>query len=218
MPENMKIIRTAGLVISRPVAFILVLIYMIQSLGLLYLIYDRYENERLIFQQQALIKELKEKLIIQDIIKELQSDLGKNEIGRLTGTIYSESKKYGYDPLLLLAVIKVESTFKKTAVSNKGAMGLMQMKPSTGLDVALRRRLNWNDKYSLFDPRLNVQLGSLYLFELIHKFKDLKHAVVAYNLGETETRRLLRENLPLPKSYLRRVMTAYQDLKEKYEG
>jgi len=42
--------------------------------------------------------------------------------------------------------------------------------------------------------------------------------VVAYNLGETETRRLLRENLPLPKSYLRRVMTAYQDLKEKYEG
>ena len=206
------------MVISRPVAFILVLIYMIQSMALLYLIYDKYENERLIFRQQAQIRELKEKLVIQDIIQDLQSNLGPGEIGRLTNTVYTESKKYGYDPLFLLAVIKVESSFKKRAVSNKGAMGLMQMKPSTGSDLARRGGIDWSGKYNLFDPKYNVRLGSLYLYELILKFKDLKHAIVAYNLGETETRRRLRSDEPLPRSYVERVLDAYNDFREKYAG
>ena len=206
------------MVISRPVAFILVLIYMIQSMALLYLIYDKYENERLIFRQQAQIRELKEKLVIQDIIQDLQSNLGPGEIGRLTNTVYTESKKYGYDPLFLLAVIKVESSFKKRAVSNKGAMGLMQMKPSTGSDLARRGGIDWSGKYNLFDPKYNVRLGSLYLYELILKFKYLKHAIVAYNLGETETRRRLRSDEPLPRSYVERVLDAYNDFREKYAG
>ncbi len=218
MPAKLKTIRTAGMVISRPVAFILVLIYMIQSMALLYLIYDKYENERLIFRQQAQIRELKEKLVIQDIIQDLQSNLGPGEIGRLTNTVYTESKKYGYDPLFLLAVIKVESSFKKRAVSNKGAMGLMQMKPSTGSDLARRGGIDWSGKYNLFDPKYNVRLGSLYLYELILKFKDLKHAIVAYNLGETETRRRLRSDEPLPRSYVERVLDAYNDFREKYAG
>ncbi len=218
MPAKLKTIKTAGMVISRPVAFVLVLIYMIQSLGLLYLIYDKYENERTIFRQQQQIRELKEKIIIQDIIEDFQSDLGKSEVGRLTEAVYSESRKYGYDPLLLLAVIKTESSFKKDAVSHMGAMGLMQMKPSTGVDVAQRRGIDWTGKYALFDPKYNVRLGSLYLYELILKFKDLKHAIVAYNLGETETRRRLRSDRPLPKMYLKRVLANYNDLKEKYEG
>jgi soluble lytic murein transglycosylase-like protein len=218
MPAKLKTIRTAGMVISRPVAFILVLIYMIQSLGILYLVYDNYEKERLIFRQQVQIKELKEKLVIQEIIEDLQSDLGKNEIGRLANAVYEESKKYGYDPLFLLAVIKTESSFKKKAVSDKGAMGLMQMKPSTGSDLALRSGINWQDKYSLFNPKYNVRLGSLYLYELILKFKDIKHAIVAYNLGETETRKRLEADRPLPKMYVKRVLSTYQEFKEKYEG
>ncbi|MBD3218476.1 MAG: transglycosylase SLT domain-containing protein [candidate division Zixibacteria bacterium] len=218
MPAKLKTIRTAGMVISRPVAIILVLIYMIQSMALLYLIYDKYENERLIFRQQAQIRELKEKLVIQDIIQDLQSNLGPGEIGRLTNTVYTESKKYGYDPLFLLAVIKVESSFRKRAVSNKGAMGLMQMKPSTGSDLARRGGIDWSGKYNLFDPKYNVRLGSLYLYELILKFKDLKHAIVAYNLGETETRRRLRSDEPLPRSYVERVLDAYNDFREKYAG
>jgi soluble lytic murein transglycosylase-like protein len=218
MPERLKTIRTAGLVISRPVAFLLVMIYMIQSVALLYLVYNKYENERVIFRQQAQIRELKEKLVIQDIIQDLQSNLGPHEIGRLTNTVYSESKKYGYDPLFLLAVIKVESSFKKRALSNKGAMGLMQMKPSTGFDLARRSGIDWYGKYMLYDPQYNVQLGSMYLFELIRKFKDLKHAIVAYNLGETETRRRLASDRPLPNVYVKRVMATYNEFKDKYEG
>lgn len=218
MPARLKTIRTAGMVISRPVAFLLVMIYMIQSVALLYLVYNKYENERTIFRQQTQIRELKEKLVIQDIIQDLQSNLGPHEIGRLANAVYTESKKYGYDPLFLLAVIKVESSFKKRAVSNKGAMGYMQMKPSTGVDLAQRSGIDWSGKSTLFDPKYNVGLGSLYLYELILKFKDLKHAIVAYNLGETETRRRLASDRPLPNEYVRRVMTAYSDFKDKYEG
>jgi len=218
MPAKLKTIKTAGLVISRPIAFILVAIYMIQSLALLYLIYDKYENERTIYRQQVQIKELKEKLVIQEIIKDLQSNLGKNEIGRLTEAVYTESKKYGYDPLFLLAVIKTESSFKKNVVSNKGAMGLMQMKPSTGSDLADRAGIDWNDKYSLFDPNFNVRMGSLYLYELVLKFKDLKKALVAYNLGPTETSKRIRTDKPLPKSYVKKVMSTYEEFKEKYDS
>jgi len=206
------------MVISRPVAFILVLIYMIQSVALLYLIYDKYENERLIYRQQAQIRELKEKLVIQDILRDLQSDLGAGEIGRLTNSVYSESKKYGYDPLFILALIKVESSFNKRAISNKGAMGYMQMKPSTGWDLAQRGGIDWQDKYSLFRSDYNVRLGTLYLYELVFKFKNLKHAIIAYNLGETETRRRLRSDEPLPKLYVKRVMDTYNEFRERYAG
>jgi soluble lytic murein transglycosylase-like protein len=218
MPARLKTIRTAGLVISRPVAFLLVMIYMIQSVALLYLVYNKYENERVIFRQQAQIRELKEKLVIQDIIQDLQSNLGSHEIGRLTNAVYSESKKYGYDPLFLLAVIKVESSFKKRAVSDKGAIGYMQMKPSTGLDLAQKTGIDWSGKAALFDPRTNVHLGSMYLYKLILDFKDLQHAIVAYNLGETETRRRLASDRPLPSVYVKRVMATYSEFKDKYEG
>jgi len=218
MPSKLKTIKTAGMVISRPIALVLVLIYMIQSCALLYLVYDKYRNERTISSQQILIKELKEKLIIQDVIKEMRSSMGEHEIGRMVNSVYNESKKYSYDPLFLLAVIKTESSFKKNVVSNKGAMGLMQMKPSTGYDVARRFGLDWEDKFQLMNPEYNIELGALYLFELIHKFKNLNHAIVAYNLGETETRRRLRNDEALPKMYVRRVLGTYFDFKERYEG
>ena len=218
MPAKLKTIKTAGMVISRPIALVLVLIYMIQSCALLYLVYDKYRNERTISSQQTLIKELKEKLIIQDVIKEMQSSMGEHEIGRMVNSIYNESKKYGYDPLFLLAVIKTESSFKKNVVSNKGAMGLMQMKPSTGFDVAQRFGIDWDNKFELMNPEYNIELGALYLFELIHKFKDLNHAIVAYNLGETETRRRLRNDEALPRMYIKRVLGTYYDFKERYEG
>ncbi|NIP43478.1 MAG: lytic transglycosylase domain-containing protein [candidate division Zixibacteria bacterium] len=218
MAAAVKNVRTTGMVISKPVAFVLVLIYMIQSVALLYLIYDKYENERLIYRQQAQIKELKEKLVIQDILRDLQSDLGAGETRRLANSVYSESKKYGYDPLFILALIKVESSFKKRAVSNKGAMGYMQMKPSTGWDLAQRGDIAWEDKYSLFRSDYNLHLGTLYLSELIFKFKNLKHAIIAYNLGETETRRRLIADEPLPKNYVDRVLDTYHEFREKYAG
>jgi soluble lytic murein transglycosylase len=205
-----------GIIVSRPLAIMFFLIYLVQSCVLVYFVYQFYEQERTIVHQQRRIVELEDKLQILNIIEDFQVGFSDTEIGRLTKVIYDESERYGYDPRLLLAIILAESSMKKGQRSYMGAEGLMQVKPSTGSDVAMRRGINWRGKLSLFEPAYNVQLGSLYLFELIMKFGDVKKAIIAYNLGETETRRRLLTQRELPTRYLARVMTKYQELLEKY--
>jgi len=218
MAAREKSFRLTGLTMSRPVAFIFALIYVFQSAIIFYLLLDRFENERLIQFQQTKIEQLEEKLKILEIIEDFQVGMRPSEQGQLVNVIYEQSKKYGYDPLLLLALINVESSFKKEAVSNMGAVGLMQMKPSVGSDVANRRGLDWANRSNLYEPDYNVELGSLYLFELILKFGDVKDAITAYNIGETRLRRLQKQDKEPPKVYLRKVLKKYEELKEKYDA
>lgn len=91
------------------------------------------------------------------------------------------SKKYDLDGYLVLSVIKVESSFKHDAVSAKGAMGLMQMLPSTAEFVASKLRV---DDFDLFDANTNIEFGCYYLRYLIDKFDDVYIALAAYNAGE----------------------------------
>ncbi|MFH2056529.1 MAG: transglycosylase SLT domain-containing protein [bacterium] len=205
-----------GIIFSRPLAIMFFAIYLVQSGILVYFVYEYYQQERTIAFQQRRIVELEEKLQILKIIEDFQVGFSDTEVGKLTEVIYDESERYGYDPRLLLAIILSESSMKKGQRSYMGAEGLMQMKPSVGSDLATRRGLNWKGELSLFEPDYNVQLGSLYLFELIMKFGDVKKAIIAYNLGETETRRRLLTQRELPTRYLARVMEVYQDLREKY--
>ncbi|KPL04054.1 MAG: hypothetical protein AMJ73_04725 [candidate division Zixibacteria bacterium SM1_73] len=163
------------------------------------------------------IMELEEKLKILNIIEEFQVGFNQKEVGDLTQVIYNESKKYGYDPLLILALILTESSFRKGQISTMGAQGLMQVKPSIGYDLAQRRGLNWKGELSLFEPAFNIQLGTLYLFELILKFKDVKKAIVAYNLGDTALKLRLRSGQNPPTYFLRRVLKKYKELMEKYD-
>jgi len=60
-------------------------------------------------------------------------------------------------------------------------------------------------------------LGCLYLFELIVKFKDVKKALVAYNIGEESFRLMLKSGEKLPKFFLSKVVKNYKELKKKYE-
>jgi soluble lytic murein transglycosylase len=213
-----KMVKVTGLTMSRPVAFVFALIYVFQSATIFYLLTEKYENEKLIRYQQSRIEELEEKLKILDIIQDFQIGMRPSEIGKLANVVYSESKKYGYDPLLLLALIQVESSFKKEEVSNKGAIGLMQVKPSIGSDVANRRGINWYNRSMLLEPDYNVELGSLYLFELVLKFGDLKEAITAYNIGPTRLRQLQNEDVTPPKAYLAKVLKEYRVLKEQYDS
>lgn len=213
-----KMVRITGLAMSRPVAFVFALIYVFQSATIFYLLTEKYENEKLIRYQQSRIEELEEKLKILDIIQDFQIGMRPSEIGKLANVVYSESKKYGYDPLLLLALIQVESSFKKGEVSNKGAMGLMQVKPSIGSYVANRRGINWYNRSMLLEPDYNVELGSLYLFELVLKFGNLKEAITAYNIGPTRLRKLQNDDVSPPKAYLAKVLKEYRVLKEKYDS
>jgi len=150
MAFGVKIIRKAGIMVSKPISFLLILFYIAQTGFIVYLVHDRFEKEKVLRQQQMQIMELEdklkileEKLKILNIIEDFQIGFNEEEVGELTQVIYNESKKYGYDPLLILALILAESSFRKEQVSTMGAQGLMQVKPSIGYNLAKRRGLNW---------------------------------------------------------------------------
>ncbi|RLB40043.1 MAG: lytic transglycosylase [Deltaproteobacteria bacterium] len=89
--------------------------------------------------------------------------------------IHSVSKKYGVEEALVKAVVMAESLYDRTAVSSKGAIGLMQLMPETA------RRLKVKNPFS---PRDNLEGGVCYLKELLARFdNDIVLAVAAYNAG-----------------------------------
>lgn len=217
MLSTKKIFRKTGITLSLPVTFILILIWLAQTAGIIYLLYQRGEKDKILHQQEQKIKELEEKLKILKIIEDFQVGFNEEETLELTQVIYSESKKYGYDPLLILALILTESSFKKGEESFLGAQGLMQLKPSVGEELARKRGFKWKGELSLFEPAFNIQLGTLYLFELILKFKDVKKAIIAYNLGENAFRLRVKSREKLPTYFLAKVLKKYEELKGKYE-
>ena len=97
-----------------------------------------------------------------------------------TATYYSNA--VGVDVSLFLAVIKTESGFDKTAVSDKGAMGLMQLMPSTAEFIA--KKIGYNKKVDLNNEDVNVMLGVNYLKYLLDKFGSEEYSLWAYNAGE----------------------------------
>ncbi len=83
---------------------------------------------------------------------------------------------FGVDPVLVRAVIQVESDFNPRCVSNKGARGLMQLMPETARRYGVKQ---------IFDPEQNIRGGVQYLAELMGMFgNDLSRALAAYNAGE----------------------------------
>jgi soluble lytic murein transglycosylase-like protein len=86
------------------------------------------------------------------------------------------SNAYGVDPVLVRAVIVVESNYNVRCVSNKGARGLMQLMPETARRYGVK---------SIFDPEENIRGGVHYLSDLLDLFhNDLQRSLAAYNAGE----------------------------------
>ncbi len=88
------------------------------------------------------------------------------------------------NPLLLLAMVKEESHFDAKAVSSVGARGLMQLMPQTANELKVSYGLNYPDSNYLFNPRYNIQLGSMYMSKL-KKINDGSefYAILSYNGG-----------------------------------
>jgi soluble lytic murein transglycosylase-like protein len=98
----------------------------------------------------------------------------------LDATPYGEiisamSEAHGVDPLLVRALIQVESNYKPQARSRKGAMGLMQLMPSTARVYNVRNP---------FDPKANIEAGIKHLKSLIDRYGTEALALAAYNAGE----------------------------------
>jgi soluble lytic murein transglycosylase-like protein len=130
------------------------------------------------------------------------------EIVRLAAAVLSEARERDFDPWLVLAVIEVESGFDNFAVSPVGALGLMQILPSTGEALARRLGIPWRGSRTLFDPVANVKLGVAYLHELRERFGHLPTALAAYNWGPGRIGRWVRSGSRLPVHYAQRVLSA----------
>ena len=103
--------------------------------------------------------------------------------------ILAASLRAGIDPLLLLAIIEVESDFDPLARSSRNALGLMQVKPSTLWREAKRSGLEGDDPH---DPRLNVAAGALYFRRLVGAFGPNDVALMAYNTGPNRILGMIR--------------------------
>ena len=116
---------------------------------------------------------------------------------RTAQALCDEARRLGYDPLVFLAVIHIESYYNHLAISPVGAEGLMQLMPGTAEYMAERGKMAWPDRHS-FDPVLNVRLGVRYLVELNHEFGRMDYALTAYNRGPHATRYILANYGELP--------------------
>jgi len=114
----------------------------------------------------------------------------------INAIIRNKSRKYNIDPSVIRALISAESNWDIHAVSDKGAIGLMQLMPATAQELQIQNP---------FDPEQNIEGGTRYLRMLLDRFDgDMELAIAAYNAGPsaveksggvpsiTETRKFVR--------------------------
>nr|WP_216612843.1 lytic transglycosylase domain-containing protein [Myxococcus xanthus] len=132
--------------------------------------------------------------LIDAVLARRAPDLGLTLRRQLIQAIAEEAGRLAYDPLLILAIIDVESDFTEDAVSVKGARGLMQIKPSTLHFLAEKEGLRLSREEVTADTALCVRLGIRYLRSLQERFGgDLDLALMAYNAGPTRIRNAIKQ-------------------------
>jgi soluble lytic murein transglycosylase-like protein len=144
---------------------------------------DRISFHSEIQETRANLEDLREEINIFRFILRFSDDISPSDAVRLAKLIREESENYGLNPLLILAMIKVESEFSPNAVSPKGAIGLMQVMPQTAEFIAGDIGVSIDGMKPLHNPFINVKLGIHYLSMLINRFKSVEWALWAYNAG-----------------------------------
>ena len=161
---------------------------------------------RITWEERVFERALKDRITQQ--ISRYKTGLETSYINNLSELIVHEGKKYGYDPLLLTAVIITESSFNNWARSSRGALGLMQIRPATGKELATEVSVQWRGTSSLYDPEINIALGAYYLNKLLLHFGDLGLALEAYNHGPSRLKGYLKKGYR-PKRYSQQVFKNY---------
>lgn len=121
--------------------------------------------------------------------------------------ITSTARWYGIDPLLIKAMIKVESNFNPDALSPKGAMGIMQLMPGTAERVGVA---------DPFNPAENIEGGVKYFNKLVNMFNDVTLAIAGYNAGENAVKKYGYRIPPYSETieYVEKVYAHYDYLKQ----
>jgi soluble lytic murein transglycosylase-like protein len=131
--------------------------------------------------------------------------------GEIDSAIEQAAARHNVDPNLVRAVVKVESNFNPNAVSRKGAMGLMQLMPSTARQLKVRNP---------FDPEQNVDAGVRHLKQLLESYDgDIKLTLAAYNAGAGAVAR--SSGVPRyaeTQNYVRRITNLYYGVSDFNSG
>jgi soluble lytic murein transglycosylase len=142
--------------------------------------------------------------------------------------VAAAARKYGLDPDLLFAVMRVESVYQRRIISHAGAIGLMQIMPRTGRLIADKMGRSDATSTDLLDPRVNLEFSAWYLSSLLERMDGrLPLAIASYNGGPHNVRKWIRsygEQMPLDafleripfaetKRYVRRVLGYYAGYK-----
>jgi soluble lytic murein transglycosylase-like protein len=126
------------------------------------------------------------------------------------------SRAHGVDIELLKALIAAESGFDASAVSPKGAVGLMQIMPATAQRWGVKGDPKTSIEEKLADPAVNIKAGTRYLRYLLDRFRgNLELALAAYNAGEGSVIRAGRQvpNFRETQNYVQTVLQLYEMLK-----
>ncbi|MDP8218483.1 MAG: lytic transglycosylase domain-containing protein [Candidatus Theseobacter exili] len=133
------------------------------------------------------------------------------------------SLKNDLDPLWVAAMISVESSFNTTAISPSGAIGLMQVMPGTGYEVAKKIGINDFSSDSLRNPSVNLMIGCWYFRRLKIRYGNREKALIAYNAGPGNLDKwltsggshgdVIKRAFPETRNHVRKVNKIYSILK-----
>ncbi|MCI9015622.1 MAG: lytic transglycosylase domain-containing protein [Clostridia bacterium] len=145
--------------------------------------------------------------------------------------VYKYAKEYNIDPLLVFAIIKAESNFNPNVISSSKAIGLMQLMDATAEEIARKLNITFQEKSSLYNPELNIQLGVKYFSNLLKEYNNNQLlALTAYNAGIGNVKNWIEqgiikpdgsdiENIPFKETnnYVRKILRDYKIYKELYK-
>lgn len=153
--------------------------------------------------------------LIESNVLERMSDINtSNSLGGFTtgnatvdGFIVESSKRNSVDPLLLYSIMHQESTFKRNALSPKGASGLMQLMPPTARRFGVSK---------IWDPQQNIEGGARYMRFLLDHFGDVQLALAGYNAGEGAVMKYGNRIPPYRETqeYVRRISKRYNLIRD----
>jgi len=148
---------------------------------------------------------------LREILAENRIYLSRSNVESLATNVEQVSRRFGVDSDMIYAVIRTESAFDPMAISDHGAMGLMQLLPSTAREVAAQLNIRWTDERMLWDPMTNIQMGTFYLSTLLTRFDSVEVALAAYNQGPNRIAALRASQTALPMEYPDRVLSAFSE-------
>lgn len=156
-------------------------------------------------------QDIREKIV--RYLKSKKVRTSEDNLRVIADTVYEEAQDYEIDYRLVLAVMKVESNFNQRAVSPKGAVGLLQIKPSLAKHVSRDAGVTIKGAGCLHEPKKNIKIGVNHLSWLMDKFENVKSALHAYNVGPARVRRVASEEEGPDTCFTRKVLKEYRQIK-----